>query len=142
MIGDDLGRMNEVIDEISYFNIENNVTILNSQKDTSGILSAIDFFIFPSIFEGIPLALIESQVNGIPCLFSDIIPMEVKISINSHPFSLKYSPSDWALRVIELIDENSILNLQNRIYNSQNISNNYNTELICHELESIYKLAI
>ncbi len=43
-------------------------------------LQAIDIIIFPSLFEGLPLVLIEAQAAGIPCVLSDTISPDVKIT--------------------------------------------------------------
>ena len=40
------------------------------------ILSAMDVFVFPSLREGTPLALIEAQANGLPCVVSDRVPRD------------------------------------------------------------------
>lgn len=39
-------------------------------------MSALDVFAFPSLFEGTPLALIEAQANGLPCIVSNLIPTD------------------------------------------------------------------
>ena len=48
------------------------VTFLGPRKDAPALLRAADLFLFPSQFEGLPLALIEAMAMGVPCLCSDI----------------------------------------------------------------------
>lgn len=43
-------------------------------------LSAFDVFAFPSLREGTPLALIEAQANGLPCIISDTIPRDASVT--------------------------------------------------------------
>ena len=43
-------------------------------------LSAFDVFAFPSLREGTPLALIEAQANGLPCMISDTIPRDAAVT--------------------------------------------------------------
>lgn len=43
-------------------------------------LSAFDVFVFPSLREGTPLALIEAQTNGLPCIISDRIPKDARLT--------------------------------------------------------------
>ncbi len=138
LVGDDLGSMEEVKKEIINLNLQEKVLILNAEKKISPILSAIDFIVFPSIFEGLPLALIESQVNGIPCLYSDVIPNEVKISKKIFPYSLNFSANKWAIQVYNLVNDSSITNLEYRKTAMQKISPNFDSAITGTTLENIY----
>lgn len=50
------------------------------QKDSAPFYSAMDVFAFPSLWEGLPLTLVESQYAGLPCLVSENVTKEVVIS--------------------------------------------------------------
>ena len=54
--------------------LEQSVRLMGNVSDICKVLSAFDLFVFPSLFEGTPLALIEAQANGLPCLISDNVP--------------------------------------------------------------------
>lgn len=56
------------------------VMLVGPQSDIQGYLSAFDVFAFPSLYEGLPLALLEAQFNGLPCVVSDAIPEDAVIS--------------------------------------------------------------
>jgi len=43
-------------------------------------MNAMDVFVLPSLFEGLPLTGVEAQINGLPCIFSDRVTTEVQIS--------------------------------------------------------------
>ena len=43
-------------------------------------MSAMDVFAFPSLYEGMPLALVEAQANGLPCCISDRIPKDAHLT--------------------------------------------------------------
>lgn len=64
------------------------------QKDPAPFYSAMDVFCFPSLWEGLPLTLVEAQYNGLPIVASDQIADETKISNSFFKLSLKKS-SDW-----------------------------------------------
>ena len=69
--GDDRKMLQKKINEAGcgdYVRLMGNVTNVHQ------VLSAFDVFAFPSLFEGTPIALIEAQANGLPCVISEAIP--------------------------------------------------------------------
>ena len=79
LIGD--GPMLEKIKErIKHYGIEDAVIILGKRKDVYKLYNAMDLFVLPSLYEGLPLVGVEAQVNGLKCLFSRTIDSELSIS--------------------------------------------------------------
>ena len=71
--------------------------------DVERYLSAMDVFLLPSLFEGLPFTLLEAQANGLPCVISDQITEEAVISReNVRAVSLTESPGKWADTVFEM----------------------------------------
>lgn len=65
------------------------------------MLGAMDVFLFPSVSEGLGLALIEAQAAGLPCVYSDVIPEEADVVKSLlQRVSLSQSPSVWAKAVV------------------------------------------
>lgn len=62
------------------YNIDRHITILEDRRDVNNLLQAMDCFIMPSLFEGVPMALIEAQFNGLPCVVSDNVSKDAVIS--------------------------------------------------------------
>lgn len=106
IIGD--GDLKEEINKnIKDLKLEDKVYMLGSRNDIECLLQAMDVFLFPSLWEGLPVAVIEAQSSGIPCILSDSITAEVGLLKN-----LKYLPIDKG----EDIWVDSVLNLdKNRI---------------------------
>ena len=63
-------------------------------------LNAIDTIVMPSLFEGLPLTLIEQQANGLLCVVADTITQEADKTGNLKFLSLKASLEDWVQAII------------------------------------------
>lgn len=64
------------------YNLEKYVILTGPQINVKDYYSAMDCFILPSLFEGLPIVGIEAQANGVPCIFSDTITKELSIGAN------------------------------------------------------------
>lgn len=80
--------------------IKNNCLFLGKQNNVEKWISAFDVFLFPSLFEGLPISLLEAQANGLPVLASSDIPKEVKINDNFIFYSLKENSVKWAEKLV------------------------------------------
>lgn len=79
----------EINNKIKELDLEDKVYMLGSREDVEYILQAIDIFLFPSFWEGLPVSVIEAQASGLPCILSNTITDEVKLLDN-----LEYLPID------------------------------------------------
>ena len=87
-------------------NLEERVSFVGVQRDVPSWLSCFDLFLFPSMFEGLSIAAMEAQANGVPVLASEsVIPPKVRINENFHFFSLERSADEWAERIIQIKNE-------------------------------------
>ena len=61
----------------------------------------MDAFIFPSLYEGLGIALIEAQACGLPCFVSDTVPDEACIiRTQCMPLSLSRTADEWAAEIM------------------------------------------
>jgi len=65
---------------INQFGLEDSVIMTGARGDVPQLFSAMDIFLFPSLWEGLPVTVIEAQAAGLPCLISDKITSEVGVS--------------------------------------------------------------
>lgn len=72
------------------------VRILSNRRDVPRLMKAMDVFLFPSIYEGLGIALIEAQAAGLRCIVSDAIPREAFRTPLAVPVSLEKTPEAWA----------------------------------------------
>jgi glycosyltransferase involved in cell wall biosynthesis len=77
--------------------LNDKVVFLGVRGDISEILMVIDVFVFPSYFEGMPNTVIEAQATGLPCLISDTITREAKITDLVEYISLNQKAKEWAI---------------------------------------------
>ncbi len=77
--------------------IEKKVRFIGETSHVSEYLQAMDIFVFPSFYEGLPLALVEAQAAGLPCFISDVISNEVDMGCGLvKRLSLEDSTENWA----------------------------------------------
>lgn len=81
LIGDGNLR-NEIENEIAEFNLSDTVILVGMINDTQNYYSAMDIFILPSKHEGLSLALLEAQANGLTCIVSNNVTKENNITGN------------------------------------------------------------
>lgn len=70
------------------------------RSDVQDILSAMDVFIMPSFYEGMPNTVIEAQATGLPCVIADTITKEANITGLVQYLSLDEDVSEWAKTAI------------------------------------------
>ena len=92
----------KLIEKVEKCKLNENVLFMGVQKDIQAWLSAFDFFLFPSRFEGLSIAGLEAQANGLPMLCSEkVIPVEIKVNPNCEFMSLKENKHVWARKIDE-----------------------------------------
>lgn len=93
--------------KVSELHIDSSVRFLGNRSDVAELYQAMDVFLLPSHFEGIPLVGIEAQFAGLPCLFSHGVPKEVCFSKACRFRELSDPLSDWAEDVLALTSESN-----------------------------------
>ena len=88
--------------KVERLKLTDSVRFLGSRADIPELMMAADTLLFPSIFEGLPVTLVEAQATGLECLISDQIPREVVVTDKVQLMSLSEPASKWAEKVLEL----------------------------------------
>lgn len=92
---------NQIKSKVSRLNLLDKVVFLGTTSEIPGVLAAIDVFVFPSRFEGLPVVGIEAQAMGVPIFASDRISDNVKITDTWHTISLDETLEKWSNEIIE-----------------------------------------
>ncbi len=88
--------------QVATLGLDEAVIFLGERNDVHEVLNVMDVFVLPSIGEGFSMATLEAQCNGLPCLVSDVLPEEVRITSLVSSLSLGDSAEKWAQRIGEL----------------------------------------
>ncbi len=83
--------------------LEDYVYFAGVVTDVAGWLGASDFFLFPSVFEGLGIAGLEAQAAGLPTLASaKVIPKDIAVTDRLRFFPLKKGAAAWAAEIVKM----------------------------------------
>ncbi len=76
--------------------VQDNVIFLGFRSDRERMLQVMDSFVFPSLYEGLPVTLIEAQASGLPLFVSDNVTHDLATLPDINYLSLNLSAAEWA----------------------------------------------
>ena len=95
------GDFSEIIAKLQNYGLSDKYKILSARKDVNVLLHAMDVFVFPSLLEGMPGALIEAQAAGLKCIASSSITNEAIVSPKAIQMDLNAGAENWADKIIK-----------------------------------------
>lgn len=95
--------------------IDRNVIFLGNRSDVNDLMQAMDVFVMPSLFEGLPIAAVEAQASGTYLFLSDTISSETEISKNVSWFTLNQSDEEIARMIVKRGVPNESVRLQSNL---------------------------
>ena len=99
LVGDGNGR-ERIKEIIRQRKIEDKVIFTGIRSDVNRLMQAMDVFLFPSLYEGLPVTMIEAQAAGLPCVVSSEVPKETEITKLVKRVSLRKSEKDWISEIL------------------------------------------
>lgn len=140
LIGDGLLK-EEVQSLVEQNNLQSRIIFAGNINNVNEYLSALDIFLMPSKFEGLPFALVEAQASGLPCIISNKISHEADLTGNVQFLSL--SDSDKWINIIQTTATSysfkKRLSIMDKVHKKIKI-NGYDAEQNAHHLGEIFKL--
>lgn len=128
------GNLQDSIQEKVYnLGLNSNVIFTGVRSDISELFQAMDMFVFPSLYEGLGIVLIEAQASGLPCVVTDTIPKEALVTDNVEQISLTKSPESWTGAIFQRFDKYERTNTFEEIKNR-----GYDIEESCMWLQEFY----
>ena len=100
MIG--VGPLRERIEmQVKDLGLEKQVCFLDAKSNVNEWMQMADCFLLPSLYEGLPVVLVEAQSSGLQCITSsERVSLETKITNNIQYISLEKSAKEWADRIL------------------------------------------
>lgn len=95
----------QIRDQSVAMGIGERVIFAGVRADIPRLLSAMDVFVFPSLYEGMPNTVIEAQATGLPCVIADTITREANITGIVDYMSLAMSAEKWADAALSKISD-------------------------------------
>ena len=95
---------NEIQEYVKEKQLVDRIFFLGIRNDINRILQAIDCIVFPSVFEGLPFALVEAQAAGVPCVISDTVSKDAGLTELVHFLSLDAPLEEWRDTVLNYKD--------------------------------------
>ena len=96
--------MESVKEKVSQMGLNDCVIFLGSVQGMERYYQAMDIFILPSLYEGLPVVGSEVQVSGLPFLCADTVTPETKVCDNLRFMSLNKSAGEWADKALKISD--------------------------------------
>lgn len=105
LIGD--GKLKaDMIAKIKEHGIESHVNYLGRREDIQQFYNAMDCFLLPSLYEGLPVVGLEAECCGLPVFFSTEVTLEANACELGHFIPLSASEGEWADEMLKAMREN------------------------------------
>lgn len=118
---------------VTELNLTDDVIFLGNRNDVNDLMQAMDIFVFPSHYEGLPVTLVEAQASGLPIIKSNYVPDQCIMTPNVYTLSLSDSSKEWANEIIKMMKEYKRTDTSHYI-----IENKYDVSANAKWLEKFY----
>lgn len=100
LVGD--GKLRDELEsKAEKLGLSEKISFLGIRADVNKVMQAMDIFVFPSLFEGLPVTMVEAQAAGLPCVISNRVPNECIITDGLVTIkNLSESPEEWAKHIL------------------------------------------
>lgn len=138
--GDLEGGIRKKVNEL---NLTNDVIFLGNRNDVNELMQAMDIFVFPSHYEGLPVTLVEAQASGLPIIKSNYVSDQCIMTPNVYTLSLNNTSKEWANQIVEMMKKYKRTDTSHYIIeNKYDVSANANwlAKFYMGEVEKIWNL--
>ena len=111
----------EIERQVAIVGLTDNIIFVGQTDEIAAYLSAMDVFVFPSLYEGMPNTVIEAQASGLPCVISDTITKEANVSGSVSYLAINHA-EQWADYIAEI-----------------NLKRNINVDMSVYDIKKVVK---
>lgn len=99
-----IGELRERLEaKVRSLGLEEVIVFLGQRTDIAGLLCALDVFVLPSLYEGLPLTMVEAQCSGVSCVISDKVPEECILNDELvKQIALSETRESWAQKLMDV----------------------------------------
>ncbi len=128
--------MTSIREQVKEKDLESSVIFTGVRTDVADIMCAMDLFLMPSRYEGLPVVGVEAQANGLPCLFSDAVPDEVDLTGKCLFANLSKPSNQWAEDISLLLQKHAG---SDRVATQQDIIDaGYDIKQVAKDMQAFY----
>lgn len=124
----------KVKEKVKKKGLEKKVFFLGIREDVNTLMQIMDCFVFPSLYEGLGIVLIEAQTSNLSCIVSKEVPKEVKVNNNLKFCNLNKNSKYWANMILKAITEEK----ERKTEKNNILLSRYNIEMEANKLLEKY----
>ena len=91
----------EIEEKVKILGLQDCVLFLGQRNDANELYQAMDVFVLPSLYEGLPVVGVEAQASGLLCELSNAMTKETKILDTTNFIDLSLSAEEWAEKILD-----------------------------------------
>lgn len=122
----------QIKEKVNLLNLSDDVIFTGNRNDVHALMQAMDVFVFPSLYEGLPVTIVEAQTSGLPCIISEKVPIECKKTDLVEQISLTEGAQKWA----DIIEKK--MTLKRRDYSEEIIRSEFDIRKNAEKLQKFY----
>lgn len=124
--------IDRIKNKVKELKLEDKVLFLGFREDIDKLMNAIDYFLFPSLYEGLGIVTIEAQTSGLLTFVSKEIPEDANITSNFYRID-SFDKKEWTKKIL-----NTKIKSRKNTY-KEVIKKGYDIKDTSRKLEKIYK---
>ena len=120
--------------KVKKIGLEKNVQFLGQRNDANELYQAMDAFVLPSLYEGLPVVGVEAQAAGLPCFLSTDMTKETKVLDSTQFISLTHDTKYWADKILK-----EVKTFERKDSSREITDNNFNIKKEIRKIEKQYQ---